>query len=95
MDDVKKTNLFPSIAGKYDKHYKLVEKYFDCIDKMNTQIQRIHADTNLSIIEKQRKIMRCQDEINKSKNEIENTQLYLQKCNAWTSAMQARFEKIR
>lgn len=95
MDDVKKANIFPSIAGKHDKHYKVVEQCFDCIEKMNTQIQRIQSDTNMSIIEKQRKIMRCQDKINESKAEIENTRQYLQIRDAWTSAMQARLEKIR
>ena len=95
MDDVKKANTFPSIAGKYDKHYKMVEQCFDCIEKMNTQIQRIQADTNMSIIEKQRKIMRCQDKINDSKAEIENTRQYLQIRGVWTSAMQSRLEKVR
>jgi TolA-binding protein len=95
MDNVQKTNTFPSIAGKYNKHYKLVEQCFDCIDKMNTQIQRIQADTSLSTMEKQRKIMQRQDNINRSINEIENTRCYLQEHGAWTSAMQARFEKVR
>jgi len=95
MDDVKKVNLFPSIAGKYDKYYKLVEHCFDCIEKMSTQIQRIQQDTSMSIIEKQKKIMRCQDNINESKAEIENTRLYLQVRGAWTSAMEARLEKVR
>ncbi|MBO4625829.1 MAG: hypothetical protein J5679_00935 [Alphaproteobacteria bacterium] len=95
MNDVKQTNTFPSIAGKYDKHYKLVEQCFDCIDKMNTQIQRIHENADMPIIKKQQKIMQCQDKINESKNEIENTKRYLQIRGAWTSAMQARFDKIR
>lgn len=95
MDDVKKVNLFPTIAGKYDKHYKLVEQCFDYIDRMNTQIQRIHADDNMSIIEKQRKITRCQDNINGYKNEIEQTKRFLEIHNAWTHAMQARFDKVK
>jgi hypothetical protein len=95
MDNVKKVNIFPSIAGKYDKHYKVIEQCFDCIEKKNTQIQRIQADTTMSIIEKQRKIMKCQDIINENKAEIENTRHYLQIHNAWTSAMEAQFEKVR
>ncbi|MBR4475697.1 MAG: hypothetical protein IKP05_03380 [Alphaproteobacteria bacterium] len=95
MDDVKKVNLFPTIAGNYDKHYKLVEQCFDYIDRMNTQIQRIQADDNISIIEKQRKITRCQDNINGYKNEIEETKRFLETCNAWTHAMQARFDKVK
>ena len=95
MDDVKKINLFPSIAGKYDKHYKMVEQCFDYIDRMNTQIQRIQLDPNMSIIEKQRKITRCQDNINGYKQEIEETRKFLEIRNAWTKAMQARLEKVR
>ena len=95
MDDVKKVNLFPPIAGKYDKHYKLVEQCYEYIDRMNTQIERIQSDTNMSIIEKQRKITRCQDNINGYKNEIIETREYLQTRNAWTVAMQQRFEKLK
>ena len=95
MDDVKKVNLFPSIAGKYDKHYKLVEQCFGYIDRMNAQIQRIQADTNMSIIEKQRKITRCQDNINGYRNEIEETKRFLEIRNAWTGAMQKRFEQVK
>ena len=95
MNDVKKVNLFPSIAGKYDKHYKMVEQCFDCIDKMNAQIQRIHENTDMSIIKKQQKIMQCQDKINESKEEIQETKKFLEIRGAWTTAMQSRLDKER
>ena len=95
MNDVKKVNLFPSIAGTYDKHYKMIEQCYEYIDKMNKQIERIQSDTNISIIDKQRKITRCQDNINDYKNEIIETKNFLQIRNAWTHAMQQRFEKLK
>lgn len=78
------------------KQYKQIEILFQYIEKMTIQIQRIHADTNMSIVDKQRKIGRCQENINNYKEELKQTlETIKQKNYTIYSRFMSRLEKQR
>ena len=55
------------------KQVKQIDKLFKYITKMKNQIQRIQSDTNMTTVDKQRKIARCQEIVNDYETEIRQT----------------------